>query len=117
MLAEGGTLYTANLRSARAIDTYTLKGDPGGEVWTPRFTFHGFRYVELSHHEQWLALLVFIGGLSAATGMVIVESIALSTMILNNLIVPWLVNASRANATSPSHCRRRRGRSTRQARA
>ncbi|MFN8637459.1 MAG: ATP-binding protein [Chloroflexota bacterium] len=45
----------------------------------------------LSQHAHGLALFVFVGGLSAATGMVIVESIALSTMILNNLVVPWLV--------------------------
>jgi sigma-B regulation protein RsbU (phosphoserine phosphatase) len=42
-------------------------------------------------HHQGLALFAFIGGVSAATGMVIVESIALSTMILNNLVVPWFV--------------------------
>ena len=41
--------------------------------------------------QQWLALFAFIGGISAATGMVIVESIALSTMILNNLVAPWFV--------------------------
>ncbi|MHB8883150.1 MAG: sodium:solute symporter family transporter [Thermodesulfovibrionales bacterium] len=38
-----------------------------------------------------LALFVFIGGLSAATGMVIVETIALSTMICNNLLMPFLL--------------------------
>ena len=38
-----------------------------------------------------LALLVFIGGLSAATGMVIVETIALSTMICNDLVMPLLL--------------------------
>jgi sigma-B regulation protein RsbU (phosphoserine phosphatase) len=54
----------------------------------------------LSHHEQWLALLVFVGGLSAATGMVIVESIALSTMILNNLVVPWLVRLGQSRDIS-----------------
>jgi signal transduction histidine kinase/Na+/proline symporter len=45
----------------------------------------------MTHHHQGLALFAFIGGISAATGMVIVESIALSTMILNNLVVPSLV--------------------------
>ena len=45
----------------------------------------------MSHQQQGLALFVFLGGLSASTGMVIVESIALSTMILNNLVVPWFV--------------------------
>jgi alpha-L-rhamnosidase len=48
MLNPDGTIYTANLRSARATDHYTLRGDSEGETWEPRFTFHGFRYVELS---------------------------------------------------------------------
>ena len=47
MLDENGCLYVANLRSARATDYYTCKGG-GEEVWEPRFTFHGFRYVEVT---------------------------------------------------------------------
>ncbi len=43
------------------------------------------------HRREALALLVFIGGLSAATGMIIVETIALSTMICNDLVMPVLV--------------------------
>jgi Na+/proline symporter/nitrogen-specific signal transduction histidine kinase len=42
-------------------------------------------------HWQGLALLVFIGGLSCATGMVIVETIALSTMVCNDLVMPVLL--------------------------
>jgi len=45
-LNPDGTVYTANLRTARSTDHYTLKGD-GEEIWEPRFTFHGFRYVEV----------------------------------------------------------------------
>jgi Na+/proline symporter/nitrogen-specific signal transduction histidine kinase len=41
--------------------------------------------------KELLALVVFIGGLSAATGMVIVETIALSTMICNDLLMPVLL--------------------------
>jgi signal transduction histidine kinase len=41
--------------------------------------------------EPWLALAVFIGGLSAATGMVIVETIALSTMVSNDLVLPLVL--------------------------
>lgn len=41
-----GSLYTTNLRSAHATDYYTFKGG-GEEVWEPKFTFHGFRYVEV----------------------------------------------------------------------
>src|SRR3989441_8127544 len=47
------------------------------------------------HHREALALLVFIGGLSAATGMVIVETIALSTMICNDLVMPLLLRSRR----------------------
>jgi signal transduction histidine kinase/Na+/proline symporter len=54
----------------------------------------------LSAGEQGLALFVFVGGLSAATGMVIVESIALSTMILNNLVVPWLIRLGKSRDIS-----------------
>jgi hypothetical protein len=41
--------------------------------------------------QEALALFVFIGGLSAATGMVIVETIALSTMACNDLVMPVLL--------------------------
>ena len=47
MLNPDGTLYTANLRGAPSVDHYICKGG-GVEVWQPRFTFHGFRYVEIS---------------------------------------------------------------------
>ncbi|WP_024301673.1 EAL domain-containing protein [Pseudogulbenkiania sp. MAI-1] len=45
----------------------------------------------MSGQQEALALLVFIGGFSAATGMVIVESIALSTMVCNDLVMPMLL--------------------------
>ena len=45
----------------------------------------------MARQQQALALLVFIGGLSAATGMVIVETIALSTMVCNDLVMPVLL--------------------------
>ncbi len=50
MLNPDETVYTENLRSARATDTYILKGD-GEEIWEPHFTFHGFRYVEISEWD------------------------------------------------------------------
>ena len=46
-LNPDGSLYTANLRSARATDVYTLQGG-GTETWEPRLTYHGFRYVEVT---------------------------------------------------------------------
>jgi alpha-L-rhamnosidase len=48
MLESDGTLHVENLRSARPQDTYVLRGGDEVEVFEPRFTFHGFRYVEVT---------------------------------------------------------------------
>lgn len=52
VLNPDGTVYRENLRRARATDTYILKGDgpkgDGVEVFEPHFTYHGFRYVEVT---------------------------------------------------------------------
>jgi alpha-L-rhamnosidase len=47
LLRDDGMIYTENLRSAKATDVYILKGD-GLETYEPRFTYHGFRYVEVT---------------------------------------------------------------------
>lgn len=47
--------------------------------------------VPLGQGQPALALLVFLGGFSAATGMIIVESLALSTMVMNSLVMPGLI--------------------------
>ncbi|MCL1888231.1 MAG: glycoside hydrolase family 78 protein [Kiritimatiellaeota bacterium] len=47
MLNDDQTLYTANYRSAKSVDTYICKGAKE-EVCQPCFTFHGFRHVEVS---------------------------------------------------------------------
>ena len=67
VLNPDGTLYTTNLRSATSIDHYTCSG-AGLEVWQPAFTFHGFRYVEVS-------------GLPAKPGLDTVTGIALGSDI------------------------------------
>jgi len=63
MLNPDATIYTTNLRGASSIDTYVTRGG-GVEVWQPRFTFHGFRYVELTGLPE-------KPGLDAVTGVVI----------------------------------------------
>ena len=45
-LADDGSLYTDNLRTARQTDEFTTSG--GAQVLEPRFTLHGFRYAEIS---------------------------------------------------------------------
>ena len=63
MLNPDGSLYTKNLRGAPSVDHYICKGD-GVEVWQPLFSFHGFRYVEISG-------LTDTPKLDAVTGVVI----------------------------------------------
>jgi len=64
MLHPDGQLMTENLRKARATDYYVLRGDPAGETYVPRFTFHGFQYVELTGYPG-------EPGLDAITGIVL----------------------------------------------
>lgn len=47
ILKSDGSIQTENLRLARATDTYILKGE-GVETWRPKFTYHGFQYVEVT---------------------------------------------------------------------
>ncbi len=54
----------------------------------------------LAHGQPVLALLAFIGGLSAATGMVIVETIAVASMVCNDLVMPLLLRTRRFGATA-----------------
>ena len=76
-IAIGGSLYFGP--GAMDADTFVLS-------------------LPLAQGWQALALLVFIGGLSAATGMVIVEVIAVSTMVCNDLVMPILLRTRRFKA-------------------
>lgn len=50
VLDREGNLYTDNLRTARAVDTFLCRG--GKETFRPRFTYHGFRYVAVAGLEN-----------------------------------------------------------------
>jgi alpha-L-rhamnosidase len=54
-LKPDGEIDQSNLRSARCRDHYTLRGDAAGETYEPQFTFHGFRYVELTVGSEWVS--------------------------------------------------------------
>jgi len=69
---------------------------PGGSVDPDTFVLA----LPMSERQEWLALVVFIGGLSATAAMVIVESIALSTMICNDLVMPLLLRVQRLRLAS-----------------
>jgi Na+/proline symporter/nitrogen-specific signal transduction histidine kinase len=82
-----------------AINLFVLPIAFGGLLHFPAGDVHADTFVltlPMSQRQEWLALLVFIGGLSAATGMVIVETIALSTMVCNDLVMPPLLRFTRA---------------------
>jgi Na+/proline symporter/signal transduction histidine kinase len=77
-----------------AINVFVLPITFGGLLHFPNGTVDADTFVltlPIAERQPWLALFAFIGGLSAATGMVIVETIALSTMVCNDLVMPVLL--------------------------
>ncbi len=77
-----------------AINAFVLPIAFGGLLHFPEGNVDADTFVltlPMTQKVEWLALLVFVGGLSAATGMVIVETIALSTMVCNDLVMPVLL--------------------------
>ncbi|MCA9263388.1 MAG: family 78 glycoside hydrolase catalytic domain, partial [Planctomycetales bacterium] len=88
-------LMTENLRKARATDIYICSGKPQGETFQPRFTFHGFQYVEVSG-------LTSPPTLESVTGLVLhsdtprVSSFSCSDSMVNRLFqnVVWTQRAN-----------------------
>src|SRR5215831_12967585 len=81
-----------------AINVFVLPIAFGGLLRFPDGNVDADTFVltlPMAEKQELLALLVFIGGLSAATGMVIVETIALSTMVCNDLVMPVLLRLRR----------------------
>jgi Na+/proline symporter/signal transduction histidine kinase len=76
------------------INIFVLPITFGGLLRFPLGTVDADTFVlalPMAEHRPGLALFAFIGGLSAATGMVIVATVALSTMICNDLVMPGLL--------------------------
>jgi Na+/proline symporter/signal transduction histidine kinase len=76
------------------INVFVLPVALGGLVRFPSGGVDADTFVltlPMAEHREVLALFAFIGGLSAGTGMVIVETIALSTMVCNDLVMPVLL--------------------------
>jgi Na+/proline symporter/signal transduction histidine kinase len=81
-----------------AINIFVLPIALGGLLHFPVGTVDADTFVltlPISQHQVILAMLAFIGGLSAATSMVIIEAIALSTMACNDLVMPALLRIRR----------------------
>ncbi len=76
------------------INIFVLPIALGGLLYFPAGTVDGDTFVltlPMAEGQSALVLFAFIGGLSAATAMVIVETIALSTMVSNDLVMPILL--------------------------
>jgi len=63
---------------------------PAGRVDADTFVLT----IPMAERQELLALFAFIGGLSAATGMMIVATVAISTMVCNNLVMPVLLRVA-----------------------
>lgn len=105
MLNDDGTLYTANLRGAPQVDRYTPRAD-GPFVFEPQFTYHGFRFVELSGLAQPPPTNAVLGRVFHSTSPV-VGRFECSDPSLNRLMenILW---TQRANLmSSPNDCPQR----------
>ncbi len=104
VLNPNGTLYTTNLRVAGlSTDRFTLAGTGGEEVFEPRFTVHGYRYVELTGFPG-TPTTSTVTGLAAWTSGAQIGTLATSNSLINNLqrAIVW---GQRSNMLSiPTDC-------------
>ncbi len=82
-LNPDGTIYTTNLREARATDTYICSGQDQ-TTWSPRFTFHGFQYVEVSGLAS-RPERTAVTGIALSSDTPVVGRFACSDRLLNQL--------------------------------
>lgn len=83
-LNPDGTVYVVNLRSARAIDTYYCKGTGKVETWMPKFTFHGFQYIEISGLDE-KPTKDTVSGVALSSDAPVVGAFSCSDKMLNKL--------------------------------
>ncbi len=93
-LNPDGTIYTTNLREARVTDTYICKGQ-GQESWEPRFTFHGFQYVEVTGLRS-PPIPEAITGIALSSDTPVAGSFSCSDRMLNQLFsnIYWTQRAN-----------------------
>jgi alpha-L-rhamnosidase len=84
ILNPDGSIYTENLRNADATDTYVLRGGPG-ESFSPHFTFHGFRYVEMTGYPGTPALDAIRGNVVSSLSGEPVSRLATSSDLVNRM--------------------------------
>jgi alpha-L-rhamnosidase len=106
ILNPDGTIYTANLRNADATDVYTLRGG-GEETFSPHFTFHGFRYVEMTGYPGTPPLNAIAGDVVSSVSGDPVAKLTTSSVLVNQM---WSIGiwGQRGNFLSiPTDCPQR----------
>jgi alpha-L-rhamnosidase len=106
ILNPDGTIYTANLRNADATDAYILRGGDQ-ETFTPHFTFHGFRYVEVTGYPGTPPLDAIEGDVVSSVSGDPVAKLATSSNLVNQM---WSIGiwGQRGNFLSiPTDCPQR----------
>ncbi len=106
ILNPDGTIYTANLRNADATDVYILRGG-NEETFSPHFTFHGFRYVEVAGYPGTPTLDAIKGDVVSSVSGDPVAKLATSSDLINQM---WSIGiwGQRGNFLSiPTDCPQR----------
>jgi alpha-L-rhamnosidase len=106
ILNPDGTIYTANLRNADATDEYTLRGGDE-ETFAPHFTFHGFRYVEVTGYPGVPTLDAIVGDVVSSVSGDPVAKLVTSSDLVNQM---WSIGiwGQRGNFLSiPTDCPQR----------
>jgi alpha-L-rhamnosidase len=106
ILNPDGTIYTANLRNADATDVYVLRGGDE-ETFAPHFTFHGFRYVEVTGYPGTPPIDAIRGDVVSSVSGDPVARLATSSDLVNQM---WSIGiwGQRGNFLSiPTDCPQR----------
>jgi alpha-L-rhamnosidase len=104
-LYPDGTVNQENLRNARAEDIYILKGE-GEEIWEPRFTYHGFRYVQMEGYPGGLEPNIITGRV-VRSSVEVSGSFQCSNELLNQIHhMVWWTEASNIHSI-PTDCPQR----------
>jgi len=107
ILKPDGNIYRQNLRNADAEDLYYLRGGGQEETYTPYFTFHGFRYVEVTGYPGKPALAALTGEVATSTAGEPTGRLETSSKLLNEM---WSIGiwGQRGNFLSvPTDCPQR----------
>lgn len=101
-----GSIRVDNLRSARSTDTYILRGDPDGEEYEAHFTYHGFRYAEITGFPG-VPTLDTVRGREVHSAVASIGNFVSSSAMLNGMQHMFLWSIKTNLASVPTDCDQR----------